>query len=232
MGEALGEVLALFATEGETAKQWTTRVRETFHKCKRRANTDFPSTAHGWTTLNCAGLWDAQKAVIKAKTQGSLDFDDDVQSFLAEHTDLPQYDEAELSESEAAEGLAVSWKEKVTEIARLNEARKFTKSTSSGVSTAPSRREFRVEIDQLERRTRCRQCSCLGHWAPECKNLPSGSDTKIGASSFAPAAGAGYVEAEGVEPDITFIGAADVVEMQDILFAGLLSLPGCGVVDS
>eukprot|EP00435_Cladocopium_sp_Y103_P016862 s1030_g4.t1 len=275
MGEALGEVFALSATEGETAKQWTARVRETFDKCKRRANTDFPSTARGWITLNCAGLSEEQKAIIKAKTQGTLDFDDvskalrscfpmykagsrskkpigalvadddptmqavsdedhfeDVQSFLAEHTGLPQLDDAELSESEAAEALAVSWKERRTEIARVNQARNFTKSTSSGVPTAPSRRNFRVEIDELKRRTRCRRCGRLGHWARECKFPPSGSDANTGASSSAPAAGAGYVEAEGVEPDITFIGAADVVEMQDILAAGLVSSPGFGVVDT
>ena len=81
MGEALGEVFALSASEGETAKQWTARVRETFDRCKRRANTDFPSPARGWIALNCAGLSEEQKAIIKAKTQGSLEYDDVSKAF-------------------------------------------------------------------------------------------------------------------------------------------------------
>ena len=35
MGEVLGEVFALCAADGETSKQWTARVKETFEKCKR-----------------------------------------------------------------------------------------------------------------------------------------------------------------------------------------------------
>ena len=134
---------------------------KTFEKCKRKANTDFPSAAQGWIVLNCAGLSEEQKAIIKAKTQGSLQFDDvaaalrscfplykanskarrplgalvveedsvsgfssgskahedleelplEVESFLAEHNALQQPD-GEVSESEAAEALAVSWQER------------------------------------------------------------------------------------------------------------------------
>lgn len=69
MGESLGQDFSLAATEGESAQAWTARVRETFDKRKGRANTDFPSTARGWITLNCAGLSEQQKAIIKAKTQ-------------------------------------------------------------------------------------------------------------------------------------------------------------------
>ena len=271
MGEALGEVFALAATEGETAKQWTARVRETFDKCKRRANTDFPATARGWITLNCAGLSEEQKAIIKAKTQGSLDFDDvskafrscfpmykagtrakkpigalavdeeplsqgasdddrydDVQSFLADHSQVNAGEDIELSEGEAAEALAVSWKERRTEIAKVNQARRFTKSSSSGVSTG-GRRNFRSEVDELKKRTRCRRCGKLGHWARECRSAPSGNEVS-GSSSAQHATGVSYVEVE--DPDITFIGAAEVVEVQDSLAAGLISSPGFGVVDT
>ena len=34
---------------------------------------DFPSPAQGWIALNCAGLSEEQKAIVKAKTQGKLD---------------------------------------------------------------------------------------------------------------------------------------------------------------
>ena len=72
MGEVLGEVFSLAAMDGETSKQWTARVKETFERCRRKAETDFPSSARGWITLNCAGLSEQEKAIIKAKTQGSL----------------------------------------------------------------------------------------------------------------------------------------------------------------
>ena len=35
----------------------------------------FPSQAQGWITLNCTGLTEEQKAIVKAKAQGSLDVD-------------------------------------------------------------------------------------------------------------------------------------------------------------
>ena len=69
MGEALGEVFSLAASEAETMKQWTARVRETFDKCKRRANVSFPPEARGWIALHCAGLTEEQKAIVKAKTR-------------------------------------------------------------------------------------------------------------------------------------------------------------------
>ena len=56
MGEALGEVFSLVASEGESSKQWTARVKETFERCRRKAETDFPKAARGWITLNCVGL--------------------------------------------------------------------------------------------------------------------------------------------------------------------------------
>ena len=72
MGEALGEVFGLAAKEGETIQQWTTRVAEIFTKCQRKADVKFPSEAQGWIALNCAGFSEEQKAIIKAKAQGSL----------------------------------------------------------------------------------------------------------------------------------------------------------------
>ena len=39
MGESLGQVFSLAATEGESAQAWTARVCETFDKCKRDERT-------------------------------------------------------------------------------------------------------------------------------------------------------------------------------------------------
>ena len=73
MGEALGEVFGLCARDQESMQQWSARVQEVFQKCRRKAEVDFPSPAQGWIALNCAGLSEEQKAIVKAKTQGKLD---------------------------------------------------------------------------------------------------------------------------------------------------------------
>ena len=73
MGEALGEVFGLCAKEGETMQQWAARVQEVFQKCRRKASVEFPAVAQGWIALNCSGLTEEQKAIVKAKTQGKLE---------------------------------------------------------------------------------------------------------------------------------------------------------------
>ena len=72
MGEALGEVFALAARDGESMKEWAARVLETFERCRRKAAVDFPKEARGWIALHCSGLNEEQKAIIKAKTQGHV----------------------------------------------------------------------------------------------------------------------------------------------------------------
>lgn len=270
MGEALGEVFGLVAAENETAKEWTARCRDTFDRCKRRANTDFPATARGWICLNCAGLSEEQKAIIKAKMQGSLEFDDiskafrscfpmykagrkakkpigamaadvqedapviedsdadnfeDVQSFLADHH-TPEVDSLELSEGEAAEALAVSWKERRTEINKVNQARRFSRPGGTSSSFGGPRRNFRSEIDDIKKRTRCRNCGKMGRWARECR-APKSGDTATGSSQ---PSGAGYVEVQSHK--VTFVGSAFALDtgVDESLAAGLVSSPGFGVV--
>ena len=294
MGEALGEVFSLSANDGETGKQWASRVKETFEKCKRKANTDFPSAAQGWIVLNCAGLSEEQKAIIKAKTQGSLQFDDiaaalrscfplykaggkarrplgalvveeddstdghvsgkktveehdeffqDVESFLAEHNVLQSPTE-EVSESEAAEALAVSWQERRKEINKTVQSRRFGAGSSFGEG---ARRSFKVEVEELKKRTRCRKCGKVGHWARECRSnrqdwhtpKPGGGSSSTSAPSSSTAAN--YVEHEEVQlaevqldEDITFVGATVAFDssQDEALAAQLVSSPGYGVVDT
>ena len=211
MGEALGEVFSLVAAEGESSKQWTARVKETFERCRRKADTDFPKAARGWITLNCAGLSEQEKAIIKAKTQGSLDYEDiaaafrscfpafkasgskarkpigalmvdpedeladtssatpltgdgepfaDVEAFLAD------FSGGKSIEDEAAEALAVAWKDRHREIQQVQQSRRF----GSTASNAQTRKTFRVEIEELKKRTRCRKCGKIGHWSRECRS--------------------------------------------------------------
>ncbi|CAE7220049.1 GIP, partial [Symbiodinium pilosum] len=157
MGEALGEVFGLCAREGESMQQWAARAQEVFQKCRRKAEVEFPTAAQGWIALNCAGLSEEQKAIVKAKTQGKLELptvtsalrscfpqyragakakkpvatllvDDenidevsedgdpeafaDVEAFLADNNLDDHVGDDELQEQDAAEALAVSWKER------------------------------------------------------------------------------------------------------------------------
>eukprot|EP00435_Cladocopium_sp_Y103_P036191 s2735_g9.t1 len=275
MGIILGEIFSLSALDQETMKQWTARVREAFEKCKRRASVDFPSEARGWVALNCIGLSEEQKAIVKAKAQGSLKFDDisaalrscfpafkavgkkrstsvfqaevdtsevlesmdggfgDVEAFLADHNaslaDMPEDKDEVFSEGEAAEALAVSWKERRKEIAKFQQSRQFG-------SAGKTRRSFRVEIEELKKKTRCRKCNQLGHWARECKNPTAGNRDSDSKATGSQNAGVSYVEADNNaslsdEPEAadvpSFVGVAT-----EVMAATLVQSPGFGVVDS
>eukprot|EP00435_Cladocopium_sp_Y103_P057771 s2526_g20.t1 len=267
MGEILGEVFALSAHDQESMKQWTARVKETFEKCKRRAAVDFPSEARGWIALHCIGLTEEQKAIVKAKAQGSLQFDDitsalrscfplykamgkkrcatvfqvepekldvvsedsehvfgDVEALLADHEisleDALVDGEDVFAENEAAEALAVSWRERRKEISKFQQKRQFG-------AADKTKRSFRIEVEELKKRTRCRKCGQLGHWARECKSSNTGSG-KSGADASSSTT-VNYVE---VQQDSDH-GAPSFVGMATEVFAsGLIQSPGYGVVDS
>ena len=107
----------------------------------------------------------------------------DVELFLADHDKLdpdPENTEVFL-EDEVADVLATTWKDKRQELLRLQKARRFPQA-------AEAKRSFRVEIEELKRRTQCRRCGKTGHWARECKvKLPPGGMASS-SSSATPAA--------------------------------------------
>lgn len=73
--ECLREVFHVSAAEGESLKNWTSRVQEVFSKCKRKVAVDFPTEARGWICLNASGLSEDQRAIVTAKTQGKMDLE-------------------------------------------------------------------------------------------------------------------------------------------------------------
>ncbi|CAE7208267.1 GIP, partial [Symbiodinium pilosum] len=271
MGEALGEVFGLCAHDGETSQQWTARVQEVFLKCTRKASVSFPAEAQGWIALHCAGFNEEQKAIIKAKAQGKLDIE---QISAAMRSCFPAYkassrarkpmsalvveqqDDGETSRDDgaddAAEALAVTWKERRKELSQLQRSRKFN-------AADQARKSFRVEIEELKRRTKCRRCGKTGHWARECRLPPQpGFRSTSSASAMSSARGQGVqntteanfvehqgnphevamVTAEGATQnhEITFVGTAEVTCLQvgqaDREAPGLVSSPGFGVIDS
>ena len=122
------------------------------------------------------------------ETDPEIEFHD-IELFLAEHgQSVPEsLDPEEFPESEVAEVLAISWKERRAEINRLQKARKFQQ-------VKEMKRQFRVEIEEIKKKSRCNRCQKLGHWARECPSKGKGSGKGLSKSS-PPSTGAALVEA-------------------------------------
>ena len=86
------------------------------------------------------------------------------------------------------ETLAVTWQEKRKSLARLQKDRKFS-------DAGHLKRQFRVEVEELKRRTRCHKCGQVGHWSRECRNAGKGKSKGSGKSKAASSdSAAAYVE--------------------------------------
>ena len=169
----------------------------------------------------------------------AADFED-IEAFLADHE--PGDAEAEAyPENEVAEILAVSWKDKRKEITKLQQQRRFGEAKEA-------RRRFRVEIEELKRKTRCRKCNQVGHWEKECTSKGRGKSYSKSASkskSTPSESGAGLVQWEehfvasvecltaSVRPAPTMIEQLRQRQRQsNPVEALLVSSPGYGILDS
>eukprot|EP00435_Cladocopium_sp_Y103_P069437 s934_g33.t1 len=289
MSETFTAVFGLRSLEGETLKVWIARAGELFDRCKRKCKVDFPDEARGWLTLHRSGLNEEQKAVILARSNGSLKRDDvgramrscypdfvvskkknfglslvedegesvpfdeetdelteEVEAFLAEHNELPIGDPSEIyEETEVAEALAISWKDKRKELGRLQKSRRFR-------AASDLRRSYRVEIEELKKKTKCHKCNQVGHWSRECKSS-KGKSKGSGGISASKGSDSGVALVEPFSEH--FVAAVDCMSQQsncsilDILRQRrappmeisapkveseimLVSSPGFGVIDS
>lgn len=119
---------------------------------------------------------------------------DDVEVFLSEFGLNPGEDEdpneVAFEEGEVAEVLASTWKEKRQELNKLQKGRKFEQASDV-------RRSFRVQVEELKRRTRCRKCGKIGHWQKECRSqgtAAASSSSATGSHAGSQRTGAGVVE--------------------------------------
>ncbi|OLP88380.1 putative transposon protein [Symbiodinium microadriaticum] len=149
----------------------------------------------------------------------------DVELFLAEHGREETSPDSEVfPESEVAEVLAATWKDRRQELNRLQRARKFPQADDL-------KKSFRVEIEELKRKTQCNRCGRTGHWARECRVKMPASST----SSAAPTS-AGMVQhfvCHAVQIPQTMMeqlrSRRDQGPEQELL---LVSSPGFAVLDS
>ena len=152
----------------------------------------------------------------------------DVEQFLAEHGEA-EIEQEMYQEAEVAEVLAATWKDRRQELARLQKARKFHQA-------GEVKRAFRVEVEELKKKTKCHRCGRVGHWARECR-LPRNQD-RDRQGSTASASGAGYVESTSHFVCYAEVGRVRMLEKLRSKQAAipheifLVSSPGYAVLDS
>eukprot|EP00913_Durusdinium_trenchii_P031321 g29328.t1 len=94
---------------------------------------------------------------------------DEVEAFLAEHgVQEPNTVNEVFDEDEIAEVLAATWRERRSEISKLQKSRRFGQA-------ATVKKQFSREITDLQKKSRCRACGQIGHWARNCPQRSSSS---------------------------------------------------------
>lgn len=157
----------------------------------------------------------------------------DVVDFVEDNAHGDEEIDEHFAESDVAEVLASTWKEKRMELSKLQRARQFGEAKEV-------RRAFRVEVEEMKARTSCNRCGKKGHWARECP-MPKGSAKGKGSSSASTTSGAAAVVSEDAGFDFV-AQVSSVPRLLDLVRSfkssspcfdvALVSCPGFGVIDS
>eukprot|EP00435_Cladocopium_sp_Y103_P001293 s456_g1.t1 len=269
LAEVLNDVFSLRATEGESLRAWISRATELFDRCERKGGVKFPEEARGFMLLRWSGLSEEQQAVVKGRSLGVLKREEISKAMRSCYPDfvvgrrkavaLVEDDETgagpgrlflideteEYPENDVAEVLASTWKEKRAEIARLQKSRKFEQAKEL-------KRSFRVEIEEMKKKTKCNRCHRVGHWARECRQKrvsppPTSSGSKESGAGFVapaeqtPGAQPEFVASVGVQQTLVQRLRQQLVQstsdslvtaMEEPSEIFLVSSPGFAVLDS
>ena len=158
---------------------------------------------------------------------------EDVELLLAEHGLVDEHASSSLGpdeeweESEAAEVLAASWKNKRAELSKLQKSRRFNQANDL-------RRAFRVEVEEVKKRSKCFKCNKLGHFARECKARGASSASTVSAGTSGKDHAAGMVSVVTDEKEHFICSAGYELECEHATCHDvcLVSSPGFAVLDS
>eukprot|EP00435_Cladocopium_sp_Y103_P013904 s3466_g3.t1 len=165
----------------------------------------------------------------------------DVIGLLEDHQHDSEIPGEDFPETDVAEVLAATWREKRQELNRLQKSRQFGKAKEV-------RRSFRVEVEELKAKTSCHKCGKRGHWARECPSAKGSSKGAKSSGATSNTSGAAAVVSQGdvsVEFVASVANGTSMLEQlrgrakpslpsagSELNVVGLVSSPGYGVLDS
>lgn len=120
-----------------------------------------------------------------------------------------------FDEAEVAEILAATWRERRSEISKLQRNRKFSQAMSV-------KKQFTREASDLRKKSKCWNCGKVGHWSKDCTAPKSSSSKSVGSASD--------TDRSKKQVAAMVVDHAAAADVSSEVF--LVSSPGYGIVDS
>ena len=236
-------------------------MKETFERCRRKAQTDFPTSARGWITINCAGLTEQEKLSSRPRLRVAWSSMWWLLLFALAFRCTKQVDRNHVGPSEhwwstrnLQRVISMSVKSqinfKMSKLSWLIMVRKWSRTPSPRArQPKPSPWLGRIDVKRFRNISKLaslgldsRITKLVGVFASRSRS----SNVERGVGNVARlATGPGSVEVQLshqkdlVGHDITFVGTSEWISsgavpqvVTSVLAAGLVSSPGCGVIDT